>query len=76
MEGKYFVNKPSDMADFKHIILVFTLDNGLELRYHDTRRFGTFDLIPHSKYLTMKPLSQLGYEPFDPLLTSEYLQKA
>lgn len=39
MEGKFFVQKPGDVFD-KHTHVLLTLQDGRQLRYHDTRKFG------------------------------------
>lgn len=64
MEGRYFF-KSEDEPLLKHEHIVFHLSDGLSLRYHDTRKFGTFDLRTHDNYLMTKPLNQLGKEPFE-----------
>lgn len=72
MEGKYFI-KTNEIV-LKHEHIVFTLSNGQSLRYHDTRKFGTFDLKEkHETYHTL-PLSKLGEEPFD-LTPKAFYQK-
>ncbi len=63
MEGRYFF-KDIDEPKLKHEHVVFTLSDGLSLRYHDTRKFGTFDLRHLSDYKVVPPLSQLADEPF------------
>lgn len=72
MEGKYFIRKPSDEVG-KHEHIAFVLDNGEELRYQDTRKFGRMHLILKEKVEQQKPLSELGLEPWDDRLTSSYL---
>ena len=42
MEGKYFLD---DELNSKHTHLIFTLSNHQKLAYHDTRKFGRFELI-------------------------------
>ena len=44
MEGKYFFKtKEEKLSKHEHVIL--TLDNEIELRYHDVRKFGKMLLI-------------------------------
>ena len=74
MEGKYFFCQKEDELN-KHIHVVFTLDNDLELRYMDVRKFGKMWLIEKNKISEIGPLKELGLEPWDPLLTPEYLQE-
>lgn len=64
MEGKYFFRTINDIKE-KHEHVFFQLDNGLSLRYHDTRKFGRMDLRTKESYLTTNPLVKLGSEPKD-----------
>jgi len=73
MEGKYFIRKKGDEKNkHEHIFLTFT-DN-TELRYHDTRKFGKMYLIEKQKVYDVKPLNELGLEPWDNKLTEKYLK--
>lgn len=63
MEGKYFYQLPR--AKLKHEHVIFTLDNGYTLRYHDVRKFGTFHLKSLDTYLHVAPLSLVAKEPKD-----------
>lgn len=74
MEGKYFIRKPTDPVG-KHEHISFLLDNGFELRYQDTRKFGRMHLIPKEEIEVRKPLSELGLEPWDCQLTVDYLKE-
>lgn len=72
MEGKYFFrNKNDDILKHEHII--FYLDNDEELRYMDTRKFGKMYLIKKEDIDKIGPLKELGLEPWDKNLTSDYL---
>lgn len=62
MEGRYFLKYDEPISKHEHII--FHLSNKQTLRYHDTRKFGTFDLRETSETFTTKPLNGLGKEPF------------
>lgn len=72
MEGKYYYQQQNTPTNWKHILLVLKLDNGFELRYHDTRQFGTFHLQPLNLYQTLKPYTKIGPEPFN--VSATYLQ--
>ena len=72
MEGKYYYQKQNTPTNWKHILLVLKLDNGFELRYHDTRQFGTFHLQPLNLYQTLQPYTKIGPEPFN--VSATYLQ--
>lgn len=72
MEGKYFFKDKEEVLD-KHEHIIFELDDGMELRYRDTRKFGKMYLISKSKINNIGPLVNLGLEPWDDNLTSDYL---
>lgn len=64
MEGKYYiVNK--DEPYTRHCHVIFHLDQNIDLRYYDTRKFGRMQLVDHDHYRNTLPLSKLGKEPFD-----------
>lgn len=73
MEGKYFFKGKEDKR-VCHEHVVFTLDDGIELRYHDTRKFGKMYLIEKDKIDVVGPLGKLGLEPFDDKLDIYYLK--
>lgn len=72
MEGKYFFKDKEEVLD-KHEHIIFELDDGMELRYRDTRKFGKMYLISKSEINNIGPLVNLGLEPWDDNLTSDYL---
>lgn len=74
MEGKYFIRKASNSKE-KHEHVIFHLDDGTDLRYNDTRKFGKMYLIKKDKVFDVKPLSKLGLEPWDKKLDITYLKK-
>lgn len=49
------------------------LDSGLDLRLHDSRRFGLFDLLPPAAATAPKWLQDLGPEPLGDAFTAAYL---
>ena len=61
MEGKYFIKEPNESLS-KHDHVIFTLDNGKELRYNDTRKFGKMHLVKKDE-LDKSPIAKLGKEP-------------
>lgn len=73
MEGKFFF-KNSDEPLVKHEHIIFKLEDAIDLRYHDTRKFGKMHLVEKEKLNSSKPLKDLGLEPFDSDLTVKYLQ--
>lgn len=72
MEGKYFFKTKNDKLE-KHEHVTFDLDNGEELRYRDTRKFGKMYLIRKEDIQNIGPLKDLGLEPWDDNLNSDYL---
>lgn len=72
MEGKYFFkNHDEDINKHEHVI--FDLGNNEELRYMDTRKFGKMYLIKKNEIDNIGPLKELGLEPWDNNLSSDYL---
>lgn len=65
---------PTGHPEEKHTHLVFHLENGCELRFSDTRRFGRFWLIKEDEEDTYSGIGKLGKEPFDPSFNAEYLR--
>ena len=72
MEGRFYFRKKGDsLSKHEHVSLL--LDDNIEMRFHDVRKFGRMILLPKYEVLNIKPLSDLGYEFNDPRLTEEYL---
>lgn len=72
MEGKFFyVDKDEPLRKHSHII--FELDDGMELRYDDVRKFGRMELVKTCDVEKSDSIKKLGYEPDDVRLTCEYL---
>ncbi|QVK20559.1 DNA-formamidopyrimidine glycosylase [Mycoplasmatota bacterium] len=70
MEGKYFIKRDEEVDNHEHI--VFNLDDGRTVRYHDVRKFGTMELV--SKEITINEhLSHIGPEPFSEKFNADYL---
>jgi formamidopyrimidine-DNA glycosylase len=66
---------PAGAPEESHTHLVFTLDNGQELRYRDIRRFGSATLFPSGDALEeFFQKAQLGPEPEDLEVESWYGQ--
>ncbi len=74
MEGKFFYRTPKDVRE-KHEHVIFTLDNGEQLRYHDVRKFGKMVFISKEEAPSHKPFSELGLEFWDSNLTDAYLKE-
>ncbi|MBR2828293.1 MAG: DNA-formamidopyrimidine glycosylase [Bacilli bacterium] len=72
MEGKFlFRGELDEISKHEHVEMI--LDNGVSWRYMDVRKFGRMYLFPKEKVFLEKPLSLLGMEYDDPLLTKRYL---
>ncbi len=72
MEGKYYIlpiNEPID----KHTHVIFTLDDGNQLRYRDVRKFGRMELI--EKEANYDNFKTLGPEPFDDGFNVKYVKE-
>ena len=74
MEGKFFFRTKEDERS-KHEHVIFNLDDNEQLRFADVRKFGRVMLIEKDKINTMKPYTELGLEPWDKNLTSDYLKE-
>lgn len=65
---------PADYPEEKHTHVIFRLNNGKELRFSDTRRFGRLWLLKNDEADTYSGIEKLGTEPLDKLLAAEYLK--
>lgn len=73
MTGRLLVTSSEEPLE-KHTHIVMQLDNGTQLRFSDTRRFGRFWLINNEEEDIYSGIGNLGLEPFDGKFTAEYLQ--
>ena len=73
MEGKYFFRSSLEELN-KHEHVVFSLDDGTELRYMDVRKFGKMWLIKKEDIRSTGPLIEMGLEPWDSNLCLNYLK--
>ena len=72
MEGKYYIQDPDEKLT-RHMHVLFDLDNGKQLRYNDTRKFGRMELYPLDYDFTH--YKELGPEPFWPEFNAEYVHQ-
>ena len=72
MEGKYYI-KPNSEELEKHEHIIFHLDDGYDLRYRDTRKFGRMKLVKTNDIYNTEEISKLGIEPDSESLTKEYI---
>jgi len=74
MEGRYGLFHAEDTVE-KHTHVLFTFEDGTELRYKDVRQFGTMHLYKAGDDLKLPPLSKLGIEPFSDEFTAKLLRE-
>lgn len=74
MEGKYFIKKKDEEIN-KHEHVIFHLDNNLDLRYHDVRKFGVMLLVKTKDVENKVEIKKLGIEPDSDKLTLSYLKE-
>lgn len=73
MEGKFFFMHNEPLSIHDHIIFKFS---DSELRYNDTRKFGTMHLFSKKENIyNIYPLNKLGLEPFDVEFNATYLKQ-
>lgn len=70
MEGKFYLHPFEEVRD-KHVHVIFHLEDGRELWYHDTRKFGRMNIYPLD--MDLNSFHGLGKEPFDISLNDNYL---
>jgi formamidopyrimidine-DNA glycosylase len=73
MEGKFNLKNSSD-KHYAHDLVIFHLDDGNQLMYNDTRKFGKMYLISKDEIGDFDKFKKLGPEPFK--VTLEYLREA
>lgn len=74
MEGKLFY-EPSDYPiNNRHTLIRIYFDNNKELRYEDTRRFGTWTMYTEDNYMESKELKKIALDPLNPEFNWEYLK--
>ena len=66
---------PADSPRAKHDHLRLQLNNGMQLRFNDIRRFGLIEVIPPGKGLANTMLSNIGPEPFGQEFNPRYLRQ-
>lgn len=72
MEGKFYY-VPSKEEITKHTHVIFNLDNGYDLRYNDTRKFGKMKLVKTDDIYEDASIKKLGPEADSNSLTADYL---
>lgn len=72
MEGKYFIKNSNELIE-KHEHIIIAFNDGTDLRYHDTRKFGRMKIIKKEELLNTEEIQKQGKEPMDDTLSSNYL---
>ena len=66
---------PQSIPKTKHDHLLLQLDNGMQLRFNDIRRFGSVQVLAPGSDFSGTMLENLGPEPLGPDFSPAYLQK-
>ena len=75
MEGKFYILEDEKPYD-KHVHVIFKLDNGQYLQYHDTRKFGRMKVVDNDQVDDYLQLKSLGKDAIDETIDSlELYQK-
>ncbi|MCV3728598.1 DNA-formamidopyrimidine glycosylase [Ureaplasma miroungigenitalium] len=72
MEGKFFYLEKEEFVNRAHAHIVFYLQNGYKLVYHDTRQFGTFHVYDKTDYLNSKELQKVNKDPLDKTVDANF----
>ncbi|MEE6705971.1 bifunctional DNA-formamidopyrimidine glycosylase/DNA-(apurinic or apyrimidinic site) lyase [Weissella confusa] len=72
MEGAYYT-VPAGTEPGKHDLVTFHLDEGIDLFYRDTRKFGRMKLVPDADALQVAGLAKIGPEPTEKDLSLAYM---
>ena len=70
---------PETSETLAHDHVIWRLDDGMEMRFNDVRRFGSIQIVPPDEKDNLEKLAikNTGPEPFDPIFNETYLyQKA
>lgn len=73
MEGKIFYQDSNSKYDEKHTLLRISFGKK-EMRYQDTRKFGTFHIFLEKNYKNSKELSKLALDPLQEGFDWKYLK--
>ncbi len=73
MEGKYFLKDSKEEIN-KHEHIIFTLNNKIDLRYHDTRKFGQMLICKKDELNNLEQIKKQGLEANSQELNAKYLK--
>lgn len=75
MEGKYIIEKHDSPME-KHSHVIFELQDGRDLRYNDSRKFGRMQLMRTGEELEYPGIKKLGPEPLsDGFTVDDFYQR-
>lgn len=74
MEGKFYILETEKPYD-KHVHVIFKLDNGKYLQYHDTRKFGKMKVVEKQEKMKYDCFSTLGKDAIDETIDYQELYK-
>ena len=74
MEGKYYLKQKDDKVE-KHEHVEFVFEDGSDMRYHDTRKFGRMKILLKEQLYEFEGIKKQGLEPIDERLSKEYLKE-
>ena len=73
MEGKYYIkNSNEDVSKHEHVIIRF--NDNVDLRYHDTRKFGVMKIVKKGDLYNTEEIKKQGIEANSDKLTVKYLK--
>ncbi|MGN1344337.1 MAG: DNA-formamidopyrimidine glycosylase [Traorella sp.] len=74
MEGKFYILDTNEPYD-KHVHVIFKLNNGKYLQYHDTRKFGKMIVLFNEEVDDYFKTKDLGKDAIDPTIDPILLYK-
>lgn len=74
MEGKYYYEPAAAPYDHRHVLVRISMGAN-ELRYHDTRRFGTFGVYRGDAWKREPGIAKLALDPLDAAFSGAYLRE-
>jgi formamidopyrimidine-DNA glycosylase len=75
MSGRMLVERQDATLPGRHDHVLFDLDDGMRVVFHDPRRFGLMDLTPADLLASHPLLRHLGPEPLGPDFTAKVLAR-
>jgi formamidopyrimidine-DNA glycosylase len=75
MSGRLLVAPAEAPALDRHDHVIFETEEGVQVRFHDPRRFGFIDLVAAADVAAYPAFANLGPEPLGPEFTGAYLSR-